>query len=342
MNRSSICFGVIVALVACRLHAAEIDLKPSCQPRGAVVLLGDVADVHSPNAAEKQRLAAIELMPAPSRARSIKLREIQDLLALQGVNLSEHNFAGATQVQIGADSLSATAPAAAKPVASKLNQRFAEQAHTRVARAIATHLETKASRAAWQVDFDLAPADAELIGARLTNLQIDGGREPWTGEQQFTVALKTTDGVKRIPVKANVSLPEMVVVPRRPLRRGEVIQASDLVEEMPQANVPSDRVANRMEDIVGRETTRSIATGQPIEVAWLKKPVLVRRGEVVTVFARAGAVQVRTNAKAVDEGGQGDIVTVERLDTRQRFAARVIGVQELEVFVSSVSVSNKP
>jgi flagella basal body P-ring formation protein FlgA len=198
-----------------------------------------------------------------------------------------------------------------------------------------------ATLAAWEVEFELSPAEAELIGARLTELHASGGSEPWTGEQTFTLALRTTKGLKRFNVQAQVGLPDRVVVPRRPLRRGEVLQASDLTLEMPTTAVDTGLLATRLEDVIGRETTRSVATGQPLEAGWLKKPVMVRRGEVVTVFARAANVQVRTSARAQQEGGHGDVITVERLDNRQRFTARVVGVQELEVFVGGVSVNDR-
>ncbi|HTN75865.1 MAG TPA: hypothetical protein VL096_11485, partial [Pirellulaceae bacterium] len=71
------------------LRAAEIELKAHCQPAGAMVLLGDVAHVHGAPATETKSLTQLELVPAPStgRQRSLRLREVQDLLALQGVKL---------------------------------------------------------------------------------------------------------------------------------------------------------------------------------------------------------------------------------------------------------------
>jgi flagella basal body P-ring formation protein FlgA len=159
--------------------------------------------------------------------------------------------------------------------------------------------------------------------------------------QEFQIDLRTSQGLERIGVTAEVSLPEMVVVSRRAFRRGEVVQASDVELVMP--TQPTDRtsLATQLEDVVGRETTRSIATGQSFDATWLRKPIMVRRGEVVTVFARAANVRVRTQARALEDGGRDDIVSLERLDDRQRFTARVSGVQELEVFVSSTSVADQ-
>jgi flagella basal body P-ring formation protein FlgA len=136
------------------------------------------------------------------------------------------------------------------------------------------------------------------------------------------------------------SPPDLIVVPRRPLRRGEIIQAADLDQQPLHPGAPlAAAVMTELADVVGRETTRSIATGQAIDPSWIRKPLMVRRGDVVTVLARSGNVQVRTSARAIGDGGEGDVVTVERLDNRQRYTARVVGVQELEVFASSASVA---
>ncbi len=43
--------------------AAELQLRAECRVRGPVVTLGDVAEIFSQDAAERARLAAIELFP---------------------------------------------------------------------------------------------------------------------------------------------------------------------------------------------------------------------------------------------------------------------------------------
>ncbi|HTN75748.1 MAG TPA: flagellar basal body P-ring formation chaperone FlgA, partial [Pirellulaceae bacterium] len=225
---------------------------------------------------------------------------------------------------------------------TKIAKHVATQANARVQRAIVQHVEDHAaSTAAYTVDVELTPAQIELVAARVADVTVSGGNEPWTGAQQFTLTVRTQQGVSRIPVTAEVTQPERIVAARRALRRGEVIQASDVELQFPLPDTDTTDLPKHLEDVVGRETTHSVATGQPVDNAWLRKPVMVRRGEVVTVFARVGNVQVRTNARATEDGGKGDVIGVERIDNRQRFSAQVTGVQELEVFVSSVNVSNR-
>lgn len=330
--------AVIVMLVAGQAAAAEIELRPQVQAAGAIVKLGDVAVVYGAPE-ETRELLALELVPAPAagRSRSLKIREVQDLLALQGVKLVDHQFAGASSVQISGGSSAAPATPALKATRSAR-----EQVESRVQRAISRHLQQVAGeRLPWNVTVNLTDEQLSLLATRSGDILAEGGRQPWTGSQQFVLQIGTDKGVQRLPVTVVVTVPEMVVVAKRPFRRGEVIQASDVTLEMPPAGDSSVAVATHLEDVIGRETVRSVATGQPLESSWLRKPIMVRRGEVVTVFARAANLTVRTQARATEDGGQNDIVTVERLDDRQRFSARVVGVQELEVFVGGVRVAER-
>ena len=50
-------------------------------------------------------------------------------------------------------------------------------------------------------------------------------------------------------------------------------------------------------------------------------------------------MQVRTTARAREDGSQGDLITVESLTERKPFFARVCGPQEVEVLPDSVRVA---
>jgi flagella basal body P-ring formation protein FlgA len=324
--------------------AAEIELLPHASPSGAVVKLGDVATIHGAGS-DAAALQAIELVPAPTkgRSRTLKSRDVQDLVALQGVKIVEHQFTGASSVQIGGTMPVTTASFQTTVAPSvKATRSAREQLAARVERAIQRHLAQQADdRIAWQIEVELTNEQINSLASRSGEIIATGGAEPWTGEQSFLLQVATPKGVVRIPATAIVSLPEMVVVPKRPFRRGEVLHASDLELKMPSENEDATALVTRVEDAIGRETTRSLATGQPIEAGHLRKPTLVRRGEIVTVFAHAANLVVRTQARALQDGGEDDIVSVERLDNRQAFTARVVGVQELEVLVGGTKVTSK-
>jgi flagella basal body P-ring formation protein FlgA len=96
----------------------------------------------------------------------------------------------------------------------------------------------------------------------------------------------------------------------------------------------------RLEEIVGLETTRPIQSGQVLSRQMVRQPIVVRRGDSVTVFARAAGIQVRTIGQARENGGRGDLVVVETIEDRQRFTARVVGLREVEVLAQGVDAAN--
>lgn len=125
----------------------------------------------------------------------------------------------------------------------------------------------------------------------------------------------------------------LFVVPLKTIARGETIRATDVeLKPMPKLRREGEFVS-RVEDVVGREATRQLDPGQPIESGSLQQPLLVRRGETITVTARAAGVHVRTSVKALEDGAYGDAINVETLEkNKQKFLARIVGQQQAEVF----------
>lgn len=87
----------------------------------------------------------------------------------------------------------------------------------------------------------------------------------------------------------------------------------------------------KWDECIGMETTRTVAAGQVLTADALRQPTLVKRGEAVTVYARSRGVVVRVTGRALESGSRGSLISVESLDNRQRFLARVSGLQEVVV-----------
>jgi flagella basal body P-ring formation protein FlgA len=55
------------------------------------------------------------------------------------------------------------------------------------------------------------------------------------------------------------------------------------------------------------------------------RPIAVKRGDIVSVRSVVGTASVRTRARALAAGGEGDVIDLEVLGSRARITARVIG-----------------
>ncbi|GIW94988.1 MAG: hypothetical protein KatS3mg110_3029 [Pirellulaceae bacterium] len=124
-----------------------------------------------------------------------------------------------------------------------------------------------------------------------------------------------------------------VVVAARPLRAGQILASEDLLLENPPASGrTASRSLTRIEDAIGRELLQSVSAGQVLDGAWLRKPILVRRGQVVTISSRAAGVVVRLPGRALEDGSLDDLVSVQWLDDRSKqLVARVTGIDSVEV-----------
>jgi flagella basal body P-ring formation protein FlgA len=171
-----------------------------------------------------------------------------------------------------------------------------------------------------------------------TTLVILGGKAPWTGKQKFLISAENTDKPP-VTITAHVAVPPSVVVARYPLAKGVILRADDVKLQRGLPTKGEADVYQSIEDVVGKETTRVITENQILDSRSVRKQLLVRRNEIVTLYSRASGVSVRTTARVRDDGAEGDLVTVETLQDRKPLFARVSGPQEVEIFAQAVTAA---
>ena len=122
-------------------------------------------------------------------------------------------------------------------------------------------------------------AAAEQLARCNSALVVSGGCPPWTGQQTFLVgSLGAAD--RQVPVEADVSVAELVVVAARAIPRGQVVRADDLREERAPSQVVRASAVVRLEDVIGKEATRAFGAGDGID------PAIVPRPDCSSVAAR--------------------------------------------------------
>ncbi len=132
---------------------------------------------------------------------------------------------------------------------------------------------------------------------------------------------------------------QQIVVARRTLNRGDIIRAADVTLEPADPKSRSTQFVTDSRAVVGMETLSPIREGQPLFLNQLRKPLLVKRGELIRVTARAAGVQVTTTAKATEDGSLGDIILVQSLENREKYAAHVTSLQHVQVYATGVVAS---
>lgn len=312
--------------------AAEIKLRGECVPAGPVVRLGDVATVVASDRDEALKLEATELCPAPTAGDKLTLtaREICDRLELKRVDLSRHTIGGANRVSVF--SLTGERPAAAPRTRVTESQRL--QAQKRIRAVVLEYLRQFADVTdAWQATVELSDEQVRWI-QQSGKPTVRGGSEPWTGAQQFTFLLATTNEQHELQLEVDVQSAAPIVMTNRAIGRGVILSRADLRLEIPSQPGDADGALTNIDDAVGRETVRSLGADKPVLAEGLRSQLLVHAREAITVYVRSPGIRIRTTGRAVNDGAMGELITVETIKERKTYFARVCGPQEAEVFAA--------
>jgi flagellar basal body P-ring formation protein FlgA len=148
------------------------------------------------------------------------------------------------------------------------------------------------------------PGDAVLISAFRMN--------PTTG--QFIADAVLADGTEaRLSGLASPLVP--VPVPVRAIPAGTVLQEADLrIEEIHVARVGA-LTALEPGAMIGMETRQALSPGRPVMRQSLAEPVVIRRGEVVALRYKRGALSLNVSARAMGDAASGALVRVVNLSS---------------------------
>jgi len=127
---------------------------------------------------------------------------------------------------------------------------------------------------------------------------------------QLTVEVRCPGPPWRQFVPVRIHAEEPVVIAARPLGRLEVVTAADVtLVRRDLAGLPSGYFRS-VDDVVGRIAQRTIGSGEVLSPSTARRPPLVRRGQTVTLIARAGGLAVRSAGVVQGDGGLDERVRV--------------------------------
>jgi flagella basal body P-ring formation protein FlgA len=150
-----------------------------------------------------------------------------------------------------------------------------------------------------------------------------------------------THTASRIAVAGNlpISTAETVaVVALRKLDRGQTIRREDVALQQVSAEFAEAGAITDLGAVIGREATQAIHASGLISAKMVQMPRLVRRGETVTIRSIAAGIRITTSGKALEDGSEGALISVDLDETHERIAARVVGVQQVEVYANGPRV----
>lgn len=106
---------------------------------------------------------------------------------------------------------------------------------------------------------------------------------------------------------------------------GEIIAEADLTTVEVPAMRTSVALLISAVGVVGQAAKRPLRAGAPLFAYDLKKPVLVKKGELVTVVYALPGIELTTQGQAQADAGKGDTISILNTRSRRTIEARVTG-----------------
>ena len=115
-----------------------------------------------------------------------------------------------------------------------------------------------------------------------------------------------------------------IVVPSHDIARGETIGESDLAFTTVDGSALMSGVPTRIEEIKGMQTRRMLSAGQPFRADDVRRPIVITKGQTVTMQFAAPGVELTAMGRAMSEGGVGDTVTIQNPVSYRMIAGIVV------------------
>ena len=320
-----------------------IRINAQAEVSGTLIRLGDVADVREVDEADRNRLLAIELAPAPAAGRSLQLEFalLRSRLVAHGVNLSDVEFSGSAVVAVHskADLQPRTEPA--KPVFDGVSESQAKRAEQTAGELIHRHLRGAHPELGEFFVYPAVPREGiEMLQSAVTvQWKVTGGQPPWNRPQDFVLFTGFGETAQKVVLSARLVPWPMVVVAKHDVPRGHQLRKDDLAWKQVER---ADGGLQDWQAAVGRETTRNLRASQPIAAEDIRNVPLVRSNDIVTVYSRRPGISVKRQFKARGDGAFGETVPLVSLDGKQRLSGRVVGFHEVEVSRATQAVGSSP
>lgn len=127
----------------------------------------------------------------------------------------------------------------------------------------------------------------------------------------------------KIYVQGNVAARVDIPVPRWNIPRNQTISLADLEIREITLIEPLNGVIDRNELAIGKIATRSLNAGEPIRMSQLSSPILVKRGQAITIRYQVGQLQLTASGTAQADGHQGDWIRVKNERSGSQVEGRV-------------------
>lgn len=120
----------------------------------------------------------------------------------------------------------------------------------------------------------------------------------------------------------------------QPLRRGAILKPEDLATiRLARGSVPA-RALTDADDILGFAARSNLRANSPLTRNDFERPIIIPRGEKVTVTYQLPGMKLTTRGQALEDGAAGDMIDIMNLQSRRKITATVVARGRVRVETS--------
>ncbi|MCE9507272.1 MAG: flagellar basal body P-ring formation chaperone FlgA [Alphaproteobacteria bacterium] len=167
------------------------------------------------------------------------------------------------------------------------------------------------------------PADKTL---NVGNLSYNAARNEFRAE----ISTAGAPELKK-EVTGKVYFIHQVPVLREPLHQGDVISSGDIDYIDVRAADIAASVILEADKLVGQTPRRGLAAMKPVMAGDVRLPVLIKKGDLVTMLLKSDLINLTAQGRALDNGAAGDAIHVMNTTSKQVIDAVVAGPQTVNI-----------
>ncbi|MDK9696699.1 MAG: flagellar basal body P-ring formation chaperone FlgA [Siculibacillus sp.] len=325
--------GAVVLAVAFSLFMSAIgrDVAQGASPQRAILR----AEVAIPDAivtigdffADAGEKASVPLFRSPDLGTtgSVPARRVVDLARAAG--LVDAEAGGLVEVRVTRLARSVEADDFARLIATEALRR-----NTR------TLAETTIDDLRVAFDAAVEPRRADLRAAEPARL-VSFSHNPQNGRFEALFLISRGDGDERLNLRGEVVETVRVVTLTRAFARGEIVTADDLAIDRQPRRQSTGLKPVEPEQIVGMAARRALRAGQAVTPGDFSRPLVVTRGESVTVVYETASLTITSRGQALGSGAVGDLVDVLNPQSKRTVHATVAGPGRVVVIAAPKTVA---
>lgn len=114
-------------------------------------------------------------------------------------------------------------------------------------------------------------------------------------------------------------------------KNGEIIGEKDITWLTQKAGTMNRGAVINISDIIGATPRRGVSAGEIIRPESLQMPLLIKRGDLVTMVFNEGGMYLTARGRALVDGAMGEVIKVNNASSNRQLEARVTGHKEVTV-----------